>query len=104
MKYDILIENLEAIIENWYDKEDLKLVIKEPSDGLCDNIKSGSHGGGVPKECITSWVYYNGDSWHPVGGEDEYECGDKEPCFLFNNPRRLHLAVHMLIWLRFNNG
>ena len=30
MKYDILIENLENIINNWYDRGSLKEVIKSP--------------------------------------------------------------------------
>lgn len=30
MRYNTLIENLEAIIYNWYEKEDLKLIIKYP--------------------------------------------------------------------------
>lgn len=103
MKYDLLIESLEDIVENWYDREELIKHIKEPCDGLCDNIKSGLLGEGVPKECITSWVYFNGDSWFPVGGGDEYARGEKEPYSLFNNPKRLHLALHMLQWLKFNN-
>ncbi len=104
MRYNTLIENLEDIIYNWYEKEDLKIIIKHPFDGLCDNIKPNTYGGGVPKECSTSWKYFNGDSWYPVGGEEEYgEGDDKEPYCLFNNPLRLHLAVHMLQWLRFHN-
>lgn len=103
MRYDDLIENLEDIVENWYDKEALKLVIKHPSDGICDNINHVSFGTHLPQECITSWKYYNGDNWFPVGGEEEYGDDEKEPYSLFNNPLRLHLAVHMLQWLRFHN-
>ena len=55
MRYNTLIENLEAIIYNWYEKEDLKLIIKYPFDGLCDNIKPSTYGEGVPEECITTW-------------------------------------------------
>ena len=103
MKYDGLIENLENIIDNWCDKYELVNYIHKPYDGLCYNIKSGGSGGGVPEECITSWVYFNGDSLYPVGGEDEYNIDGEECYSLFNNPKRLHLAVHMLQWLRFNN-
>lgn len=103
MRYNELIKNLEAIIENWYDEEDLKLVIKYPYDGICDNIKPKSFGGMLPQDCITSWKYYSGDNWFPVGGEEEYRGYDKEPYSLFKNPLRLHLAVHMLQWLRFHN-
>ena len=103
MRYDTLIKNLEAIIYNWYEKEDLKLIIQYPFDGLCDNIKPITYGGGVPEECITSWKYYSGDKDYPVGGGEEYVRGCEEPYSLFNNPLRLHLAVHMLQWLRFHN-
>ena len=103
MKYNILIENLEAIIYNWYEKEELKLVIKHPLEGLCDNIKPNTFGARVPEECITSWKHYSGDTWFPIGGEEEYGDDEKEPYSLFNNPLRLHLAVHMLQWLRFHN-
>ncbi len=103
MRYDTLIKNLEAIIYNWYEKEDLKLIIKYPFDGLCDNIKPSTYGGGVPEECITSWKYYSGDTTYPVGGVGEYWDDEKEPYSLFNNPLRLHLAVHMLQWLRFHS-
>ena len=85
MRYDTLIKNLEAIIYNWYEKEDLKIVIQHPFDGLCDNIKPITYGGGVPEECITSWKYYSGDKDYPVGGREEYVRGE-EPYSLFNNP------------------
>lgn len=98
MNYTHLISKLEKIIENWYDKERLHAVIAEPHDGLCDNIKSDHVS--VPNKCIEDWMYFNGDTWFPVGGEDEYGGDNKGPYSLFNNPKRLHLAVHMLIWLR----
>ena len=44
MRYDTLIKNLEAVIYNWYEKEDLKLIIQYPFDGLCDNIKPITYG------------------------------------------------------------
>ena len=103
MKYDVLIEKLENIIDNWYDKYELVNYIHEPYDGLCDNIKSGGFGGGVPKECISSWMYFNGCPIYPVGGVDEYDIVGEERYSLFNNPKRLHLAVHMLQWFRFHN-
>ena len=101
MKYDSLIKNLENIIEHWYDKEELVTFIKEPCDGLCDNIHNDIHR--IPKEVFESWTYFNGDTLYPVGGVDEYENGVIKAYSLFNNPKRLHLAVHMLQWLRFNN-
>lgn len=67
MRYNTLIENLEAIIYNWYEKEDLKLIIKYPFDGLCDNIKPSTYGGGVPEECyileILQWGYHVSCRW-----------------------------------------
>lgn len=102
MKYTHLISNLEKLIENWYDKEYLYKVIKEPRDGLCDNIKKISVVE-IPCECFESWEYFSGDSSYPVDGKVEYSNGCSAPYTLFNNPKRLHLAVHMLIWLRQNN-
>lgn len=36
-------------------------------------------------------------------GVGEYGADEKEPYSLFNNPLRLHLAVHMLQWFLFHN-
>lgn len=101
MKYDSLIKKLENIIEHWYDKETLKTFIEEPHDGLCDNIRFGS--AYIPYEVFESWTYFTGDTRYPVGGENEYKNGTIQEYSLFNNPKRLHIAVHMLQWLRFNN-
>lgn len=102
MKYDIVILKLEKIIENWYDKDDLHSLIAEPHDGLCDNIKDNFLRC-FPNEIFDSWSYFNGDYWYPVDGGDEYAHGEENPYSLFDNPKRLHLAVHMLQWFRFNN-
>lgn len=102
MKYDSVILKLEKIIENWSDRDALCGLITEPHDGLCDNIKD-FYREGIPNEVFASWSYFNGDYWYPVGGGDEYACGEENPYSLFDNPKRLHLAVHMLIWFRFNN-
>ena len=102
MKYDILISNLENIIENWYDRDVLVTFIKSPHDGLCDNIKFETVYE-IPDACFEAWKYFTGDTYYPVDGCDEYDRGLGESYSLFNNPKRLHLAVHMLQWLRFNN-
>lgn len=102
MKYNDIIFRLEKIIENWYDKEYLHNHIEYPRDGLCDNI-TGINTSLIPEEAITSWCYYNGNISFPVGGLEEYERAFIEPYILFTNPKRLHLAVHMLQWFRFHN-
>lgn len=102
MKYYILISKLEKIIENWYEKDILVSLIEEPYDGLCDNIRNQSHKE-IPDEVFDSWVYFSGDARYPVGGEEEYGDDQKEPYSLFKNPKRLHLAVHMLQWLRYHS-
>lgn len=104
MKYDTIIENLENIIENWYDKEALKKFIAHPEEGLCDNIRVINSSPYIPDQVFMDWVYDSGSmSLFPVGGLEEYESGCKEPYSLFNNPKRLHLAVHMLQWFRYHN-
>ena len=102
MKYYILISKLEKIIENWYDKDILVSLIEEPYDGLCDNIRNQSHKE-IPDEVFDSWVYFSGDTWYPVGVKKNMVTIKKEPYSLFKNPKRLHLAVHMLQWLRYNS-
>lgn len=102
MKYHILISNPEKIIENWYEKDTLESLIGSPLDGLCDNIKYHSTKE-IPNELFECWKYFSGEHPYPVDGKVEYELGLKEPYFLFKNPKRLHLAVHMLQWLRFNS-
>lgn len=102
MKYDILIENLENIINNWYDKGSLKEVIRSPHEGLCDNIKFETIYE-IPDACFEAWKYFTGNICYPVDGCDEYDRGLDEAYSLFNNPKRLHLAVHMLQWFRFHN-
>lgn len=102
MKYDEVIVKLENIIENWYDREDLIKHIKHPYDGLCDNIKT--HDIFSFGEVIEDWMYCDGwNFFFPVDGDLEYEKGAEIPYSLFNNPKRLHLAVHMLQWFRQHN-
>lgn len=101
MKYDEVIVKLENIIENWYDKEELIKYIDCPEDGLCDNIKTCNTR--LFLDVIQCWVYYDDDPFFPVDGEEEYDKGTKTPYSLFNNPKRLHLAVHMLQWFRQHN-
>lgn len=102
MKYDEVIVKLEHIIENWYDREELIKYIACSEDGLCDNIKISNTW--LLQNAIKSWSYYDDEhSFFPVGGWEEYEKGMETPYSLFNNPKRLHLAVHMLQWFRQHN-
>lgn len=101
MIYDEAISKLEKIVENWYDRDKLIKYIEHPNDGLCDNIKTGS--AWLVRESIQSWAYFDGDWLYPVDGFDEYCKGVEIPYALFDNPKRLHLAVHMLQWFREHN-
>lgn len=103
--YDTQIFLLETLIENWYE-------IKTPKDyyrvfgeaykkfnrhhlGLCATCKFTFN----TVEMFSSWEYYSGDWEFPVGGYSEYKC----ITLITDNPKRLHLAVHCLRYLREHN-
>lgn len=104
----IVLQRLEAIIHNWNDKEELRKVLDEPDQGLCVNIfersltdKDEFHN--FNYDMMSSWTYFKdfGDDFFPFG-PDEYLNADFEE--KYSNPKRLHLSVHMLHYIRFNGS
>lgn len=108
-----IIERLEKIIENWFDKKELAACLFDSEHGLCLNTTYYQKEDGlyssresVLYDAIRAWTYFpekdeegTGDIFFPVGGSVEY-CRDFE--HLYNNPKRLHLAVHLLQYLKTN--
>lgn len=107
-KYDLQIELLERLIHNWYD-------IKTPSDfynvfpeyrnvyihrdGLCAVCRLGFMNRLDRYYMFRKWSLYNRDLVYPVGGFNEFF----GILLTTDNPKRLHLAVHCLQWLRQRN-
>lgn len=110
VEYKDVIERLEKIIENWFDKKELAASLLYPDLGLCINLTYYEEDGQFyQKESllyngIRAWAYYPNTEdeesiFFPVGGMKEYW---KDFEGLYNNPKRLHLAVHLLQYLRTN--
>lgn len=110
VKYEEVIERLEKIIENWFDKKELAAVLFDCNHGLCMNlthyeVNEVAHTKeAVLFPAIRAWAYYpeidDAESiFFPVDGPDEYV---KDFEHLYSNPKRLHLAVHLLQYLKTN--
>jgi hypothetical protein len=104
----IVLKRLEAIIHNWNDKKELRKVLYDPDQGLCVNLferslteKDGFHN--FNYDMMSSWTYFyeQGDDYFPLGVA-EYENSEFEE--KYSNPKRLHLAVHMLHYIRFHGS
>lgn len=106
--YDIPIQRLELIIEHWFDKEELYKHLKDPTCGLCFNLFYAlpSH---TPDACIIDYLDnckedVNEDNIHyPVEGSKALYFYSSLNKMNYLDPRRLHLAVYMLSWLRQHN-
>ena len=110
VEYEQVIERLEKIIENWFDKKELATVLFDCNHGLCKNLTHYEVDGTVDTKeeilfpAIRAWTYYpeidDAESiFFPVDGPDEYV---KDFEHLYSNAKRLHLAVHMLQYLKTN--
>lgn len=111
VEYEQVIERLEKIIENWFDKEELLKCLFNPEHGLCENVTYYLEEGeaiykrdSILYNGIRSWIYFSGSFdpeaiLLPVDGVEEYCRGFLE---LYSNPKRLHLAVHLLQYLKTN--
>lgn len=110
-KYDLQIELLERLIHNWYDiktKEDFYKVFPEYKkyrycspkhmDGLCSITEIQWLDMHERWEMFDNWIYCV-NTVYPVGGKDEYNSLN----LITDNPKRLHLAVWCLRWLRERN-
>lgn len=110
VEYKDVIERLEKIIENWFDKKELAACLFDSDHGLCMNITYYKEGDqfytkeSILYDGIRAWAYYPSSEYEesiffPVGGMQEYR---KDFESLYSNPKRLHLAVHLLQYLRTN--
>lgn len=110
-KYDTQINLLERLIHNWYDiktKEDFYKVFPEyrnigfashtHKEGLCSVVSICYLEQEVRWEMFKSWKYC-GYCAYPVDGSDEYYSMK----LITDNPKRLHLAIWCLQWLRQRN-
>lgn len=105
--YDIPIQRLEPIIEYWFDKEELFKHLETPSLGLCYNL---FHGLSLSSyKCIEDYLEFCKVSlnecniYYPIEGSKYLYNQASKRKLLYNNPKRLHLAVYMLSWLRQHN-
>lgn len=107
--YDRQIELLELLIDRWYDikdKDDFYEVfgtsgrgISEHAYGLCyvcclEDLRCKYY-----EKMLEEWMYFNGDYDYPVDHRDEFV----KMALITENPKRLHLAVYCLQWLRQRN-
>lgn len=103
--YGYQIKRLELLIENWYDiktPEDFYKIFGDKgkkhnihSFGLCATCKLGYE----IYDMFPEWEYFSNVFDFPVGGYWEYE----NLKLITDNPKRLHLAVHCLRYLREHN-
>lgn len=106
-KYKIQIKHLECLIENWYDiktpldfhKIFLKHNINAHKFGLCNVCFLDCLPIDYLYNMFEDWEYFNGSTTYPVDGRDEFYLMQ----LITENPKRLHLAVHCLRWLREHN-
>ena len=103
------VHDLEYTLNNWEffaDCYDCERVVLDAGDttrgifdvemGLCDNLFRPNKLPEHIKMCMfIAWDGFSGDVIYPVGGEDEYECGDN----LYLNPARKSLALHCVQYL-----
>lgn len=111
-EYLLAIQRLEPIIENWFDKEELAKHLSFPDEGLCCNIahriEDGCfyHRDSILYPCIREYLHKQKlpdtkeNLWFPVEGCPCKYSEASENRELYNNLKRLHLAVFMLSWLR----
>lgn len=107
--YDRQIELLQLLIENWYDiktREDFYKVFGENADGfpehyygLCAVCHLESLPWNAQDQMFQDWMYFNDDYDYPVDHRYEFVT----MMLITDNPKRLHLAVHCLQWLRQRN-
>lgn len=105
--YDIPIQCLEPIIEHWFDKKELKKHLLDPCSGLCHNITYVyGHNDSLLYPCIREYLKYTNSNfhvWFPIEGDGTEYLESSDNGTLYDNPKRLHLAVYMLAWLRQHN-
>lgn len=112
-EYLLAIQRLEPIIENWFNKEELFKVLEYPTEGLCINITyrvgddgHNYHNDSLLYPCIREYLKSQNlpddrdNLWFPIEGCPHIYMNASEGRSMYNNPKRLHLAVFMLSWLR----
>jgi hypothetical protein len=106
--YDLQIELLERLIHNWYDiktPDDFYKVFPEHDrdylhrDGLCSVCRFVFINKQQRWKMFQEWSLYDYDLLYPVGGVNEFISMK----LITDNPKRLHLAVWCLQWLRERN-
>lgn len=108
-KYDKQIELLELLIENWHeikDSLDFYFIFGHLYSGevlhcygLCDVCQLEDLPEKVIRDMFRSWKYFRGSYTYPVDGGYEFQ----NMRLITENPKRLHLSVHCLNYLKFHN-
>lgn len=114
-KFDNVISVLEQIIEHWFDKEKLASFVNMLA-GLCLQVTNPERNDYLSideslYDCIKAYnaKYKNGEDrglyavFYPVELSQKQYAKDSLNSTLYNNPKRLHLAVFMLAWFRQHN-
>lgn len=114
-KFDNVIEILEQIIEHWFDKDQLSMIVNLQA-GLCLNVTDPEDDDYLEidsalYDCIRDYniqqnkIENTGLSalFYPVELSFLKYDDDSRNATLYNNPKRFHLAVFMLSWFRQHN-
>lgn len=114
-KFDRVIETLEQVIEHWFDKQKL-LSILRCKGGLCLNLSHPEDDDylfvhDALFDCICAYniqhnkIEHTGivSIFYPVELSHTTYYSSAAKGTLFDNPKRLHLAVFMLAWFRQHN-